>query len=169
MEVAVQNTFPWYALKVRTGSEPVAVRALSFRGYQPFAPMVQERRRYSDRIKHAEKAVFPGYVFCRFDTRNKKPILSSLAVENIVAFGGVYARIPDEEIAGIQKAVLAGAVPAPYVSIGKQVKVVRGPLTGVRGVVVRQSGRDTFVVSVELLQRSVGLEIETDSLAPVVT
>jgi hypothetical protein len=52
--------FSWYALKVRTRSERVAVNALRNRGYEPFCPMYPERRRYSDRIKVVENVAFPG-------------------------------------------------------------------------------------------------------------
>lgn len=167
VSAAVHSTLPWYALKVRTGSESLAVKGLSHRGYVPFAPTFQERRRYSDRIKLSTKAVFPGYVFCRFDTANKIPVLSSPAVENVVSFGGVYARVSDDEIERIRKAVLAGAVPTPYITIGQQVEVRRGTLTGVRGIVLRRSGRDTLVISMDLLRRSVALEIDADCLAPL--
>src|SRR5438552_1126126 len=91
-EVGTESTprsmLPWYALKVRTRSEPLAAAALRNRGYQTFSPTFRERRRCGNAMKLIEKAVFPGYIFCKFDTRWKVPILSSPAVEYIVSSGG---------------------------------------------------------------------------------
>src|SRR3569833_3295993 len=61
-----QTLLPWFALKVRVGSEARTVELLTSRGLHPFAPTQQERRRYSDRMKIVAKPVFPGYVFCFF-------------------------------------------------------------------------------------------------------
>jgi hypothetical protein len=52
--------FFWYALKVRTRSEFLAVEALQSKGYEPFCPTYPERRRYSDRMKVIENVAFPG-------------------------------------------------------------------------------------------------------------
>src|SRR4051812_20393798 len=76
----------WYALKVRTGGEPSAAAALTMQGLELYSPMRQERRRYSDRIKVVKAAMFPGYIFCRFNIANKLPVISSPGVEYIVGF-----------------------------------------------------------------------------------
>src|ERR1700694_2480614 len=54
----------WFALKVRTRSEAIAVMGLRNRGYEPFSPTYHERRQYSDRLKAVDLPLFPGYVFC---------------------------------------------------------------------------------------------------------
>src|SRR5438876_12451565 len=71
------RSFDWYALKVRTGGEFSAVTALKSRGLDPYCPTRKERRRYSDRMKIVETAVFSGYVFCKFDVQKKLPVVSS--------------------------------------------------------------------------------------------
>ena len=61
----------WYALKVRTRSEVIASNAVRGRGYDAMLPVWTERRKYSDRIKQVETAVFPGYLFCKFPLPTK--------------------------------------------------------------------------------------------------
>lgn len=149
----------WYALKVRTRSEIVAITALHSRGYHPFCPMLKERRRYTDRLTVKDVPVFPGYVFCRFDAREKAPVLSSPAVEYIVSFGGALAVVPTEEIEAVGRVVEAGAKPAPYLKVGQRVRVACGPLAGIEGVLARTGNERHLFVSVHLLESSVRIEV----------
>jgi transcription antitermination factor NusG len=159
--------FSWYALKVRTRSERVAVNALRNRGYEPFCPMYPERRRYSDRIKVVENVAFPGYLFCRFDLQKKVPVVSSLAIEYIVGTRGTPVPIPDQQIADLRRALEAGARPAPYFKAGERVRVEFGALAGVEGVLARDATTGRLIVSIDLLQRSVTLHIDEHQVRPV--
>jgi transcriptional antiterminator RfaH len=118
-------------------------------------------------MKIVNNAVFPGYVFCRFDINMKLPVISSCAVEYIVNLNGLPAAIPDVQIEHIRRAVEAGALPAPYVKVGERVRVEFGALAGVEGVLVRSASHGRLIISVDLLQRSVSLEVEEDLVAPV--
>jgi transcription antitermination factor NusG len=159
--------FAWYALKVRTRSERMAVAALRNIGYEPFCPTYAERRRYSDRMKVVQNVAFPGYLFCRFDPHKKVPIISSLAIEYIVGSRGMPEPIPDRQIADIRRALEAGARPAPYFRTGQRVRVEYGALAGVEGVLIRDASTGRLIVSIDLLQRSVTLCIDEHQVRPV--
>ncbi len=152
--------FSWYALKVRTRSEPIAVTALRNRGYEPFCPTYPERRRYCDRMKTIENVAFPGYLFCRFDPRNRVPVISSQAIEYIVGSGRVPVPIPDQQISDIRRAIAAGARPWPYFKAGQHVRVEYGALAGIEGILSREANTGRLIISVDLLQRSVALHID---------
>jgi transcription antitermination factor NusG len=159
--------FAWYALKVRTGGELSAVTVLQSRGFDPYCPTHTERRRYSDRMKAVEAPLFPGYVFCEFDVQKKLPIVSSPGVEYIVGAGGAPIPIPEEELRSIRRVVDAGACAAPYFARGQRVRVTRGPLEGIEGILVRDPNGDRLVVSIELLNQSASLHIDRDEVDPV--
>lgn len=154
----------WYALKVRTRSEDLAATVLRNRGYEPFAPMYNERRKYSDRIKAVQAPAFPGYIFCRFSPQEKGPVLSSPAVAYIVGLAGTATPIADSEIDAIRRGIDAGARPIAYPSIGQRVVVQYGSLAGVEGVLTRIGGENRLTLSVHLLQRSVSLTIDRDQV-----
>ena len=158
---------PWYAVKVRTRSEPIAVAALQNRGYDPFAPTIAERRRYCDRMAVVRAPVFPGYVFCRLDAQNKVPVISSPAVEYIVSFAGQPATVPDDEIEAVRRAVEAGGRPRSYLSVGQRIRIEYGSLAGLEGVLERNGKENRIVVSVHLLQRSVSVEIDEDQIRAI--
>ena len=169
-EDAVQNSFsrevelPWFALKVRTRSEPVAVSALRNRGYDPFCPTYPERRPCKDRVKVIDNAIFPGYLFCQFDIRHKVSVISSHSVEYLVAVGGIPSEIPEKEICNIRRAVEAGARPTPYFEVGQRVRVEFGSLAGVEGILLRCSSGNRLIISIDLLQRSVSLEVSREQV-----
>jgi transcription termination/antitermination protein NusG len=161
------DEFFWYALKVRTRSEFLALKALQNRGYELFCPTYSERRRYSDRIKIVEHVAFPGYLFCRFDPRKKLAVISSCAIEYIVGTRGTLAPIPDQQIADTRRAFEAGGRPAPYFKIGQRVRVEYGVLAGVEGALTRDVSTGELVISIDLLQRSVAVQIEAHQVRPV--
>ena len=154
----------WYALKVRTGSEPVAATALSNRGYAPFCPTYLERRRYSDRMKLVPSVFFPGYLFCKFDIKQKLGLITSQAIEYIVGTGGVPTPVPEAEIECIRRAVEAGGRPAPYLRSGERVRVEYGALQGIEGIFEKHASKWRLIVSIHLLERSVSLHIHEDQV-----
>jgi transcription antitermination factor NusG len=159
--------YPWYALKVRIRSELLASTALRARGYDPLLPTYNEKRIYSDRYKTLEAPVFPGYIFCRFNSDHKSPILSCPAVHGLVSFGGQPAVISDEDMEAVRKTIAAGGQPSQYIPVGQRVRITSGVLAGLEGVLLSAGKRNRLVVSIHLLQRSVAVEIGRECLKPL--
>jgi transcription antitermination factor NusG len=156
--------FPWYAVRVRSRFEQVASASLRSKGYEEFVPLVATRRRWSDRTRDIAIPLFPGYVFCRFDASRRVPILESPGVVNVLACGSRLTPIPDEEIQAIQTMLQSSlpVEPYPFMQAGRKIRIERGPLAGLEGVVVEVKKQFRIVASVTLLQRSVSTEIERD-------
>ncbi|MGI8958249.1 MAG: transcription termination/antitermination protein NusG [Bryobacteraceae bacterium] len=161
------DEFFWYALKVRTRSELLALEGLRNKGYEPFCPTYRERRRYSDRMKVVENVAFPGYLFCRFDLRKKIPVITSRAIEYIVGTHGTPEPIPEQQIASIRRVLGAGAHPVAYFRVGQRVRVEYGALAGVEGILARDASTGRLIISIDLLQRSVALQIDEHQVRPV--
>jgi transcription antitermination factor NusG len=146
----------------------VTSAALRSKGIEEFLPVVHMRRRWSDRIKHVDLPLFPGYVFSRFDINARLPVLECPGVVHVVGIGGVPAPIPEEEILAIRSMVESKLAiePYPFLNVGQKIRVDRGPLAGVEGVVVRLKNSLRFVASVTLLQRSISVEIDPAWVSP---
>lgn len=135
-------------------------------GYETFLPLYRTRRKWSDRVKEVEVPLFPGYTFCRFDSRRKLPILMCPGVASILESTNGPIPVPEEEIAAVHM-ILGSGLPlgaCPFLRRGQSVVVERGPLKGTEGIVVRTKGAYRLVVTVFLLQRSISAEIDRDSV-----
>jgi transcription antitermination factor NusG len=154
----------WFAAQVWSGRERICASHLRERGYEVFLPCYAERRRWSDRIKTIERALFGGYVFCRTCVTTVGKIITTPGVIRVVNDGQRPLPIPADEIEAIQRITATGlaAKPWPFVQEGQRVRIDVGPLEGTEGLILRTKTDNRLIVSIPLLQRSVGVEIDAD-------
>ncbi len=159
---ASNQEWPWFAVQVRTSAEKTATNLLQYKGLECFLPLGKSRRRWSDRIKQLDVALFPGYLFCRFDPGNRLPVLKTPGVIGIVGMGKTPTPVDDGEIAAIQRVGKSGlaAQPWPFVQTGHVARIEYGPLRGLAGIVVSAKSESKLVLSVTLLHRSVAVEVD---------
>ena len=152
----------WYALHTRHQHEKAVVRALSAMGYQVFLPLYSATHRWKDRDKQLSLPLFPSYVFLQNLSVGWRPVLNTPGVYSLVTFAGRPAVIECSEIDAIRRLV-EGAnrpEPHPFLKCGDRVRLTAGPLQGLEGILFRKKSIWKLVVSVELLQRSVAVEVD---------
>jgi transcription termination/antitermination protein NusG len=112
--------------------------------------------------------LFPGYIFVRIGLRDRLKVLEIPSVVRLVGFDGHPTPLPVEDIETIRACLATGQLIAPhrYVRRGQRVRVMSGPLEGLTGIVLRQRNRTRFVISLELLMRSVAVEIDSADFDP---
>jgi transcription antitermination factor NusG len=164
----VTESAQWYAIAVKHQHERRIEAALRFKKMETLVPLYRSQRRWSDRTKDIDLPLFSGYVLCRFDIRERKEVLNMPGVYRLVGFGGTPAAVDDREIADIQALADAGRGlrPWPYLRPGDRVRVERGPLRGIEGTLLREGESLRLIVTVDLLQRAVAVEMDPDMLAP---
>jgi transcription termination/antitermination protein NusG len=159
----------WFAVRVRSNQERKV--SLYFReiGYEEFSPTYKSERQWSDRIKVIDQPLFPGYVFCRLDSNDRLPIMKAPGVVGLVGIGKTPAPIPAVELERVKRMVGSGLLvtPWPYLHVGQQVLIERGPLVGLEGILERVKNQLRIVVSVTLLQRAVAAEIDRSWVRPI--
>lgn len=159
----------WYALHVRTRFEKVVARNLRGKGYEEFLPLYTRTNQWSDRVKQIELPLFPGYVFCRFNPNDRLPVLTVPGVNAIVGIGKSLLPVEESELTAIRAVLKSGTFcePWPYLEVGQRVRVESGPLAGTEGLVMLVKNSYRLVISVNMLQRSVAVEIDRDCLKPL--
>ena len=160
----------WFAVWTRSQCETKVEAALRQLQLEVFLPRVREMSRRRDRRCLLERPLFPGYVFPRF-VPGREAYLRIANAEGVVRVLGqrwdALHAIPDEQVEAVRRIVTATdtARPVPWIRVGDRVSIVAGPLEGLEGFVQDwRAGRARFVVSVDLLQRSVGVELPADLL-----
>lgn len=169
MAIGETSKLSWYALQVRSRKEGYIASQIQGQGFECLLPTYKSIRKWSDRVKELEQPLFPGYLFCRFDFQNRRSVITTPGVLQIVGFGKTATPVADEEIHALQLAASSEVVkqPWPYLEVGQRVQVIYGNLTGLEGILVNVKGNHRVVLSVTLLQRSVAMEVETSWLLPV--
>jgi len=159
-----ETPLPWFAIRTRSNFEKVASIALENKGMTPYLPTYRNRRRWSDRVVVADTPLFQGYVFCRFDPLNRLPVLTTTGVICIVGCGNDPAPVDDKEIEAIEAILRSGLAtePCPFLREGQKVRVKRGSLIGVEGILTKKKSDFRLVISVTMLQRSIAVEIDRE-------
>ena len=126
-------------------------------------------RRWKNRRKELELALFPGYVFVRLAPEDRLRVLQLPSVVRFVSFDGRPAVLPEAEIEGLRRRLTHGicAEPHPYLRVGRRVRVRGGPMQGLEGIIVRRKDRCRVVFSLDLIMRSVAVEVDESDLEPI--
>ena len=159
----------WYAVSVRPRYEKLATRHLEHQGVNCFLPVYRSVRRWKDRRKELDMALFPGYVFVNLNARDRLGVLQAPGVLRFVTFQGQPAAVPDCEIRALESSMFAGVRPQPhpYLSKGRKVRVKSGPLVDAEGIMIRRKEGFRLVLSIELIMRSVILEVDEADVEPL--
>ena len=159
----------WYALRTRSRHEKIVRDRLSGQGIENLLPTVSRLSQWKDRKKTIELPLFSGYCFARFPWNSRLPILKVSGVVEIVGLGPRGEPIPDVEINAI-KALVDSALAYdahPYLQEGMAVRVIRGPLEGVQGILLRKAKHFRLVVSVHLIRQAAAVELDAADVVPI--
>ncbi|MGH7147001.1 MAG: UpxY family transcription antiterminator [Nitrospiraceae bacterium] len=157
----------WYALRTRSRHEKLVRDRLAAQGIEQLLPTVKRLNQWKDRKKEIEAPLFPGYCFVRVAWQDRLPVLKVPGVVEIVGGGDRPEPIPDEEINSL-KTLMTSTLrydSHPYLHEGMTVEVVRGPLQGVQGILLRKEKRHRLVIAVHLIQQAAAVEIDASDIA----
>jgi transcription antitermination factor NusG len=158
----------WYALYTKHQHEKSAADILRLKGFETLAPTYRAKHRWKDRTKELLLPVFPCYVFVRSAMQRKLDILRTPGVFCMVSSAGQPCVVPEDDMELVRQ-VSASSVPVephPYLRTGEYVRISSGPFAGHKGVLTRIKNGLRVVLSVELLQKSVALELDASVLEP---
>lgn len=164
-----EGSASWFAVRVRSRSEKLAAADLSARRVTVCAATAPLRRQWSDRVRVVEMPLFPGYVFAHFAPASRLTVLRAAGVVGIVGSGGMDFPIPQEEMDAVLTLVHSSAVcmQDPFLRTGAWVRVRGGALDGLVGRLRKVKDETRVVVTLDLLQRSVSVEVDPARLEVV--
>jgi len=151
----------WYAIHTRHQHEKAVVDLLAQKGFEIFLPLYRSARRWKDRTKQISLPLFPCYVFLHGGLERRLVILTTPGVHGLVSFCAKPSPISQSEIDAVRRMVEGGRCePFPYLNCGDWVRVKSGPLAEMEGVLVRKKNLFRLIISIELLQQSVAVEVD---------
>jgi transcriptional antiterminator NusG len=152
----------WYALRTKSRHEKLVRDQLDKQGIEPLLPTVKRLSQWKDRKKEVEEPLFSGYCFVRFAPEEKLPVQKVAGVVGIVGSGSQPEPIPEDEINALRTLMTSVLPydPHPYLHEGMTVEVIRGPLQGLHGILLRKDKRHRLVLGVRLIQQAAAVEID---------
>mgnify|MGYP001257698212 FL=1 len=159
----------WYALRTKSRHEKLVRDQLDKQGIEPLLPTVKRLSQWKDRKKEIEVPLFSGYCFVRFTQGEKAPVQKVTGVVEIVGSRSRPEPIPEQEIDALRRLMISVLPydPHPYLHEGMQVEVVRGPLQGVQGILLRKEKRHRLVIGIRLIQQAAAVEIDVNDVVVV--
>ena len=156
----------WFAVYTAARHEKFVEAQLTAKQIQSFLPLYTTVRRWKNGVRREiQNPLFPGYVFVCVDASERLPVVQTRGVVYIVGNCAAPLPIDDREMhalrIGAQRASLS---PYPLLSPGDTVCIKRGPFQGVKGHVQRDRGNLTFVVTIQLIQRSFAIGVQACDL-----
>jgi transcription antitermination factor NusG len=166
------RTINWFAVNVRSRHEFQVSERLGGSGIETFLPTMEKLRVWKDRKKSLQFPLFPGYLFVHTDTSHHAR-LTVLKTKGVVRLLGTVPGepepVPEDQIFSLKKLVETKAAldPYPYLNEGRRVRIKKGPLTGVEGILAQRSERYTLVLSVDILRQSAAVTIDASEVEAV--
>jgi len=158
----------WYALYTCPRHEKRVAQQIEQHRIACFLPIYRSVRRWKDRRKELELALFPGYVFVRIALPDRLRVLQLAGAVRFVSFNGHPVPLPNGEMESLMSGLSSGvrAEPHPYLQVGRRVQVRSGPLAGAQGILIRRKDKFRVVLSLDLIMRSVAVEVDESDIEP---
>ena len=159
----------WYAAYTKHQHEKGAREILLRKGFDVLLPLYHASHRWKDRTRIISLPVFPSYLFVHANLDRKLDILKTAGVFWLVESGGSACEVPPADIEAIRRIAefSEGVQPHPYLNCGDRVRVKTGPFAGLQGILTRVKNQCRVVVSVDVLQKSLSIEVDSAALEPI--
>lgn len=158
----------WFAVWTKSRQEKIAVAMIGSLGVTNFLPLKSELRQWSDRKQTVNVPLFSGYLFVKISLVDDSR-LRILQIPGVAGFLGNSQGplpIPQDQIDAVRSVVerKIECTVHPLLNEGDSVRVVRGPLAGIQGRLVRMNSLTRLVISISLIHRSLSVHVDREDV-----
>lgn len=159
----------WFALYTAPNHEKSVHQQLRMKDIEAFLPLYTVSKRWKNRTTaRVQLPLFPSYVFAKIARAEAIRVLEIPAVHCIVGNGREALALPDAEIETLRSGLhLRKVDPYPYLKTGVRASIRSGPLAGLEGCVVRKDARFRVVLSIDLIMKSIAVQVDANELEPL--
>jgi transcription antitermination factor NusG len=158
----------WFAVYTSSRHEKCVAKHFDERRIENFLPLYQREHRWRKRSSvQLELPLFPNYVFVHIGPQQRIPVLGVPGVLGI-AGGRMPSALPEGEIETLRAALAVSSLqPHPYLVMGERVRIKGGAMAGMEGILLRRKNELRVVLTIDLIQRSVAVEMDAQDVEPV--
>lgn len=162
--------FPWFCIRTQPKREHIAAGQLRrLEGVDVFCPRIRFQRSTKRGKVWFEEAMFPGYLFARFDMPAMlRAVSSSAGVCGLIRFGGECLRVPESVIETLRQETDGTVViRQPELKAGDHAVMADGAMQGLRAIVTQVlPGGERVKILMEWLGTAVEAEVPVEALEP---
>jgi transcription antitermination factor NusG len=160
----------WFAAYTTTRHEKAVAEHFAARDIESFLPLYRTQRLWKNGCRmNLELPLFPSYIFVRVVAWERVRVLEVPGVLSLVSAAGKPVPLPESDIEALRSSLpFIKCEPHPYLVIGERVRIRGGSLEGMEGVLLRKKGLLRVVLSLDLIMKSVAVEVDADTVEPVV-
>ncbi|PYX25307.1 MAG: hypothetical protein DMG82_05535 [Acidobacteria bacterium] len=168
-EDTVHSEVLWYAGYTAARHEKRVAEQFAQRGVEHFLPLYETIHRWNNGRHRVHLPLFPGYIFVRMALKDRLRVLEVPGFVRLVGFNSLPYPLPESDINKMMEALNKGvlAEPYPYLTAGTRVEIKNGPLQGMTGILLRRQNKCRVVISVDLIMRSMSVEVEAGDVVPI--
>lgn len=159
----------WFAVFTVPRHEKRVEAHFCLREIENFLPLCQKSRQWKDGSKGMlQLPLFSSYIFARIGCGGRAPVLRVPGVLSIVGCGPRPLPVPDSYIHWLREGLRQGKIePYPYLAVGTRVRIRSGVMAGMEGVLLRRKNNFRVVLTLEMIMKSVTVEVEMEDIEPV--
>ena len=158
----------WFILQFKPNAHQQANKNLNQQGFETFLPLHDTTSRNASRFINANRPLFPGYMFIRFDRSESKwhKINNTYGVSRLVTFNSTLKSIPAIFVNNLMKRHDSSGklLPIKKLKKGDQVKILKGPFANFVASVETYEDNQRIWVLMDLMGRKSKIQTTTDSL-----
>ncbi len=161
----------WFAVYTNSRHEKCVAKHFAERQIESYLPLYQKVHHWTKRSSvRLDLPLFPNYVFVHIVPQQRSSLLAVPGVLGMVGRGHNPSVLPDAEIQSLRMRLERGKFePHPYLVAGERVRITAGAMEGMEGILLRKKNEMRVVLSLELIRRSVAVEIDAEDIEPVLS
>jgi transcription antitermination factor NusG len=156
----------WFAAYTMSRHEKRIAAHCERIGIEQFLPLYTSQRSWKNRTTvDLQMPLFPNYIFVRLLPQDHGPLMRLPGLLSTVGNAAGPVVIPDGDMELLRRIIACKAIePHPFMAKGDKVRVVTGPLAGLIGVVLEKGNGLRFIVTLDMIGKSVSLDIDGSAL-----
>ena len=159
----------WFAVFTVPRHEKRVDEHFRVRKIESFLPLCHSQRQWKDGSKKTlALPLFSNYIFVRIGRSGRTSVLGVPGVISIVGGVRMSLPVPESYIDFLREGLKQGKIePHPYLTVGTKVRICSGVMVGTEGVLLRRKNNLRVVVTLEMIMKSVTVEVGIGDIEPV--
>ncbi|MGH9641119.1 MAG: transcription termination/antitermination protein NusG [Terriglobales bacterium] len=165
---AGENDIHWFAVYTASRHEKRVAKHFAEREISSFLPLYLKVHHWKKRNRvNLELPLFPNYIFVQISPPQRSTVLGVPGVLALVGSRHAPSALPEAEIESLRAGMaLNKLAPHSYLVEGERVRIRAGSMEGLEGILVRKKNELRVVLTLDLIQRSVAVEVDAEDVEP---